>query len=244
MNLLLLSPEELHADGIATLTGRRAFHASEVLGKGVGETLRVGVREGLRGSAVILASSPEALTLSVTLDATPPTRPGLDILLALPRPKVLKRVLPALAAVGVDTVVLVNAARVEKSYFCSRMLVPEALDAELCAGLEQGQDTCAPRVLVRGRFRAFVEEELDGLFPGAERLLAHPTATASLAEVAAPGRLRSVIAIGPEGGWVPFELELLAAHGFVPFSLGERTLRVETVVPFVLGQLMGLRSPR
>jgi RsmE family RNA methyltransferase len=59
---------------------------------------------------------------------------------------------------------------------------------------------------------------------------------------ARPGRV--ALAIGPEGGWVDFELTLLAARGFVPFSLGERILRVEVAVPYALGQLKALSAGR
>ena len=74
------------------------------------------------------------------------------------------------------------------------------------------------------------------LWPAATyaRLLAHPGATSSSARQPKPP---AVVAIGPEGGWVPFEVELLEAHGFRPFSLGPRILRVETAVPYVFGLL-------
>jgi len=45
------------------------------------------------------------------LRAAPP-RPGIDLLLAVPRPKALRKILPAAASLGVDRIVLVNAARV------------------------------------------------------------------------------------------------------------------------------------
>ena len=53
----------------------------------------------------------------------------------------------------------------------------------------------------------------------------------------APTHDPMVLAIGPEGGWVPFEVELLEAHGFQRFTSGPRVLRVDTAVSFLLGQL-------
>lgn len=233
MNLLLLRPDELLADGTARLRGRRLLHAREVLRLSEGDALRAGVLDGPLGTAQVLRLDDEELVLRPSLTEDPPPRPGIDLLLALPRPKALRKVLPAAASLGVDRIALVNAARVEKSYFESKVLDPEGMRELLVLGLEQARDTRLPQIVVRERFRPFVEDEAGGLWAGATKLLAHPPARASL-----PGRgERTVLAIGPEGGWVPFEIELLQSRGFSPFSLGPRALRVEVAVPYALGML-------
>jgi len=231
MNLLLLRPEELAPDGTARLTGRRLLHAREVLRASAGDVLRVGVLGGQCGTAEILALSQSEFVLRATIRDPPPARPGVDLLLAVPRPKALRKVLPAAASLGVDRIVLVNAARVEKSYFDSRVLA--SVDELSMLGLEQARDTILPKVVVRERFRPYVEDELDAMFEGHVRLLAHPAAQERAPR---PGG-RVVIAIGPEGGWVPFEIDLLQAHGFTPFTLGPRALRVEVAVPYALGAI-------
>jgi len=243
VNLLLLEAEDFSPDGTVRLVGRRAKHAREILRASPGETLRVGLRGGLLGVGEVLAASPEVLALRVVLSEPPPPRPGVDLLLALPRPKALKKVLPAATTLGVDRLVLVNASRVEKSYFDSKVLHPHFLKELVSLGLEQARDTVAPEILVRERFRPSVEDELDALFGKARRLLPHPPAPVPLSRLSrlSPGE-RTVLAIGPEGGWVPFEVELLQQHGFVPFSLGPRILRVETAVATLLGQLDALRE--
>jgi RsmE family RNA methyltransferase len=241
MNLLLLTPGDLLPDGTALLTGRRARHAHEVLRAQAKDALRIGVRDGRVGHATVLHSTRDELRLEVHLDAEPPPRPGVSLLLAMPRPKALKKVLPAVASLGLEQVILVNAARVEKSYFDSKVL--DQVDDWLALGLEQAKDTVAPRVTVAPRFRPFVEDELDASFATARRLLAHPTAAQTPAGLAFGHRQEPLlVAVGPEGGWVPFEEELLTAHGFTPFSLGQRTLRVEVAVPFALGQLLACRD--
>ena len=243
MNLLLLQDEDFQPDGTVHLTGRRAQHAREVLRAEPGETLRVGRLHGLTGTGEVLENVPGSLRLRVTLTEAPPPRAGVDLLLAIPRPKALKKVLPAVASLGVDRVVLVNAARVEKSYFDSKVLDTAFVQELLFQGLEQARDTKPPEVLVRERFRPFVEDELDSLFgPDALRLLPHPPARQPLRATGAERAPRVVLAIGPDGGWVPFEAELLEAHGFRPFSLGPRILRVETAVPVLLGQVALLRE--
>jgi RsmE family RNA methyltransferase len=233
VNLLLLHEGDFLPDGTARLTGRRLAHAREILHASQGDALRVGQIGGLVGTGVVLSISTDELLLRVDLVDLPPDRPDIELILAMPRPKALRKVLPAVASLGVDRVVLVNAARVEKSYFDSKVL-GSAFEL-FCEGLEQARDTRPPELLIRDRFRPFVEDELRGLFPEGQRLLAHPQAPP-----APPARdigSRKVVAIGPEGGWVPFEVELLRAHGFLPFSLGPRALRVEVAVAYALGSL-------
>lgn len=236
MNLLLLRPDELLPDGTASLRGRRLLHAREVLRLSEGDLLRAGVLDGPVGTAELLHVDAVEMVLRPALTDPPPPRPGMDLLLALPRPKALRKILPAAASLGLDRIALVNASRVEKSYFTSSALAPEAMRELLIAGLEQARDTRLPEVLVRDRFRPFVEDEVGSLWRDSAKLLAHPAAEAP------PTRSngRTVIAIGPEGGWVPFEIELLREQGFEAFTLGPRTLRVEVAVAYILGAV----SPR
>lgn len=232
MNVLLLSPDELQPDGTARVQGRRARHVAEVLRAGPGDTLRAGVLGGKVGTARLLALEEDGAHLALTLEEPPPPRPGVELLLAMPRPKALRRVLATVASLGVDRLVLLNAARVEKSYFDSKVLAESRLKKHLLDGLEQAQDTVLPEVLIAERFRPFVEDRLEGLLGSSERRVLHP---GPMEGSRPPPGQRLVLAIGPEGGWVPFERELLAAHGFTPLALGLRTLRTETVVPFALG---------
>jgi len=222
-------------DGTALLTGRRHEHARDVLGAMAGETLRVGLRGGKCGTGEVVSEGVEGLRLRVTLDADPPPRAGVSIVLAIPRPKALKRVVSAVASLGVDRLVLVNAARVEKSYFDSKVLEPAFLDGLVDLGLEQARDTRPPRIEIRQRFRPFVEDELDAWAGASVRLVPHPTAPAALPRVE-PNR-PVTLAIGPEGGWVPFEVDLLEQCGFTPVSLGPRILRVEVAVSYLLGRI-------
>lgn len=237
MNLMLLTEEDFVDADTARLTGRRLRHAREVLKAQAGDTLKVGLLQGPLGVGTVQEDSQEALLLKVAWLEPPPPRPGVDLLLALPRPKTLKKVLPACAALGVDRLVLLNSARVEKSYFESFVLEETSLRELLFLGLEQAKDTVPPHVTVKKFFRPFVEDELDAFCgPSAVRLLPHPPAAKNLAEARGPPG-RKVLAIGPEGGWVPFEVALLESQGFVPVTAGPRPLRVEVAIPWLLGML-------
>jgi len=236
MNLLLLEEGEISPDGRARVAGRRARHALEVLRVVPGDRIAVGLLGGPTGQGEVLAASAAELVLRLALAEPPPPPSSVSLLLALPRPKVLRRVLQAVASMGVKRVALLGTYRVEKSYFSTPHLRPERIREELRIGLEQGRDTCLPEVTVHRFFRPFVEDDLDGLEPGARRLLAHPAAKGALDTLGAPGE-RALVAVGPEGGFTPFEAAELERRGFAPFSLGPRALRVDAAVPYLVGQL-------
>jgi RsmE family RNA methyltransferase len=209
----------------------------EVLRSVPGDEVAVGLLRGPVGRGCVLSASVDEVVLALALDAEPPAPSPVSLLLALPRPKILRKVLQAAAAMGIPRVALVGTYRVEKAFFGSPLLEPAALEAELRLGLEQGRDTRPPEVTLHRHFKPFVEDRLDGLFPPGRhaRLLAQPGSPSPLEEV--PGaRGEAVLAIGPEGGFTPYEADTLVARGFAPFSLGPRPLRVDVAVPFAVAQ--------
>lgn len=243
MNLLLLEPGELAADGTARLGGRRAAHVAAVLRAAAGDRILAGLVGGRLGEAEVLAVSAAEVVLRPALDRDPPPPAPVSLLLALPRPKILRKVLQAAASMGVKRVVLLGSYRVEKSFWASPHLAPAAMRAELLLGLEQGRDTRLPEVSVRRFFKPFVEDELEATFDEPARLLAHPGAPAL--EDHRPAGTRAALAIGPEGGWTAYEAEELRRRGFAPFSLGPRVLRVDAAVPYAVGQAeLWLRTGR
>jgi RsmE family RNA methyltransferase len=237
MNLLLLFPEDFLAPDRVRISGRRCRHLVEVLHGEPGRPIRVGLLDGLLGTARIIARFAGGIDLAVQLDTQPPPPVAITLLLALPRPKALRRVLQGVTACGVKRIILFNTARVEKSYWQSPFLAEAALRDQLLLGLEQGCDSRLPEVLLRRRFRPFVEDELPFLTSGSLCMVAHPGG-ARPCPCAVTGPVS--LAVGPEGGFVPFEIDLLGAHGFQPIHLGNRPLRVETAVPALLGRLLPL----
>ena len=236
MNRILFEQNELLPDGTVRLADARAAHIRNVLAAGAGQVLQVGMLNGLAGTGRVLAADPGTVRLAVTLDTESPA-PWIDLVLAVPRPKVLKRLWAQLAALGVGRIVLINAARVEREYFATHWIREAHRRPLLIEGLTQAGTTHLPTVSVERRFRPYVEDRMDAEFPGALRLVAHPgSAGEDLFAVAAGGR-RILLAVGPEGGWTPFEIALLAQHGFAQFALGGRTLRTDTACVALLAVL-------
>jgi RsmE family RNA methyltransferase len=244
MNLVLLHDADLAPDGTARLGGRRAAHALQVLGARPGSRILAGRIGGKLGEARVLATTRDEVVLVPRLDRDPPPPSPVALLVALPRPKVLRRLLQAVASMGVKRLALLGSYRVEKSYFSSPALAEDAIRRELLLGLEQARDTIPPEVAVRRFFKPFVEDELDAFLGDRRRLLAHPEEGLPLDGLPA-GRGGAAVAVGPEGGWTEYEVGELLRRGFAPFTLGPRPLRVEVAVPFAIGQVeLWLRTHR
>jgi RsmE family RNA methyltransferase len=237
MNLLLLHPEDFLAPDRVRIAGRRHRHLVDILCTAPGQPVKAGLLDGPLGTARVVDLQPDFLDLTVRLDTQPPSPAPVTLLLALPRPKVLRRILQTISACGVKRVVLLNTARVDKSYWQSPLLSPAAIREQLFLGLEQASDTLLPQVLLRPRFRPFVEDELPQMTPGTLCLAAHP-GSSEPCPCAVTGAV--TLAVGPEGGFVPFEVELLLRQGFNGIHLGPRLLRVETAVTALLGRLLPL----
>jgi RsmE family RNA methyltransferase len=225
MNRLLFDASECAGDRLV-LRDARATHLRQVLKVALGDTIRAGQIDGPFAEARVERIGDAEIELSLAFGETPPL-PEIDLLLSLPRPKVLRRLLPQIAALGVRRLILCNASRVERPYFDTHVLDPAELREALLEGLAQAGDTRLPEVRVERRLRPLVEDELATDPDIATRWLLHPHATSNMLEAAQrPGRL--LLAIGPEGGWIPHELDFLAAQGFAPVGMGKRILRSDT----------------
>ena len=234
MNLVLLLPEDLVAPDRARLMGRRLAHVREVHRAALGGELAVGLLGGLLGKGRVLQLDEEGLELELHLDQAPPAKLPLTLLIALPRPKVLNRVVAAAASLGAARIVLLNAWKVEKAYWASPRLGLESLREQMILGLEQAKDTVLPDLRLARLFRPFVEGELPGLLAGGTGLLAHP----GIGRPAPKALVAPItLAIGPEGGWIEAEVQSLLGAGLQPLNLGPRILRTETALAALVGKL-------
>lgn len=226
MNLILLHPDEVSA-GRAVLTDHRARHIRKVLRASEGKELRIGLLNGALGTGAVQSIDAEKVVLDCRFDEEPPPKPKIDLLLAMPRPKVLKRMWAQLAALGVGKIVLLRADKVERFYFDSHVIEPEFYAKHLIEGLQQARCTHLPEVQVEPLFKPYIEDRFGAEFAGHLKVLADPSGTKRISDLKY-GEGRVLLAVGPEGGWTPFELEMLKARRFEMIGMGDRILRTDT----------------
>ncbi|GED21334.1 16S rRNA (uracil(1498)-N(3))-methyltransferase [Halomonas halmophila] len=236
MNLILLSPDDVENDRLARVRDpRRLKHLRDVHGAAVGDTLTLGLENGPMGRGMLLEYHDDEALFDVSrLDEAPPAPLGVHLVLALPRPRMLARSLEHATALGVKSLTLLNTRRVEKSYWQSPELDADRIHRHLILGLEQARDTRLPEVRLAKGFRPFVEDYLPGLLGDSRGLVAHPGMPHECPRgVEEP----TTLVVGPEGGFIDWEVEQLLAAGCQGIHLGPRILRVETAVTALLACL-------
>lgn len=248
MNLLLVYEEDRLNTGRYRVTGARYRHVCEVLRAGVGDRLSIGVLNGPKGFGRVTSINQEELVVEVeSLDLPPAPELTVNLVCAIPRPKILRKVLFVAGMYGLRSVRFVRANRTDKSYLQTPILQEDSHRPFLLEGLSQGEWTRLPEITVHPLFRPFVEDELPYLpdFHTSNKLLADLATEPKLTDLVQEGiGAGHYLAIGPEGGWVDFERNLLETAGFQRFSLGQTNLRVEYAVAVALGQLESASHPR
>ncbi len=245
MNIILLDKDEINGDH-TTLKDHRAEHIVKVLRSSRGDRVTVGIINGKTGYGIIkeiVGRKPYLVKLQLAMERYPDIAPPIDILLALPRPIVFKRIISHLTTLGVRRILVVNAAKVEKSYWESSVVSENGWQRHVREGLEQAVDTRLVDISFYRGFKPFMQEIVPGIKDRYQQMLvAHPHTTNSLAEVFRAGASPVLLAIGPEGGWNEYELDQMEIMGFDQFTLGARVLRVETAVNALHGAISMLRS--
>lgn len=235
MNLLLLFPADFIDHDKVCLTDHRLQHLLAVKKVQVNDTLEVGLLNDKLGLARVLFINKYRVDLHIQLLCAPPAPLPVQVILALPRPKMLKRILQTISAMGVKQLTLIHSAKVEKSYWQTPWLEPQKLQQNLILGLEQGKDTRLPEVTCFQRFKPFVEDRLPELIAGTTGLVAHP---GQGQPCRALGSRPVTLVIGPEGGFIDYEIDKLVQAGLSVCHLGGRILRVETAIAVLLGRFL------
>jgi 16S rRNA (uracil1498-N3)-methyltransferase len=243
VNLLILDSQEFDGEE-ADLTGRRAEHLLQVLKVEVGHSVRVGIIGGKLGTGRVLAVDGESVRLAVELTHQPVCDLHVELILALPRPIMLQRILKQATVLGVRHFHLIRSRRVEKSFFHSPVLAPDKIRSLLLEGMEQAMDTWLPEVTIHHQFKPFIEDILPTL--DGQGLIAHPDGAGTLTGIPVSGDAgqRLLLAVGPEGGWSEYEMERFLERGFYGFTMGSRILHVDTATIALLAQLQLLYDLR
>lgn len=227
MNIVLLNANQDCSSDIWSIEDQRQIkHLNQHLQLTVGDTLKVGVRDGQRYLTEVQSITAQQIMLRPIQTESVPNKVPVHLILALPRPKVLRRMIMDAVTLGVERISLIHSYRVDKSYWQSPFL--QQLDDYVTLGLEQAGDTIVPEIQLYKRFKPFVEDVLPTLISEQRpAYVAHPYAEQSMPHAIAHG---CNLIVGPEGGFIPYEIELLKKNGCQAMSLGNRILRTETAV--------------
>lgn len=233
MNIVLFSDSDQYSDSLIKLNGRRHQHISGVLKVGKGDTVRVGKIGGKTGSGKIEFINDDHVIIRPELFEEPPAKIPLTLIISMSRPKSMRKVIRYGTAMGITGFVIINSWKADKSYWQSPFFLEHNIKEEMLLSLEQSGDTCYPEISFYKLFKPFAEDVLPDLAKNI-CLVAHPYAMNS-----APSSVNSpsVVAIGPEGGFIPYEIEKFEAAGFCPVNMGPRILRVENAVAAITARL-------
>lgn len=235
MNLLLLQHNDFINTTDVKIQGRRFEHLTKIIKVKKLQSIDAGIINGKIGKGKILDISADSIIIATELNQNPPAPSPVTLILALPRPLMLKRILQTVTTMGIKNIHLINCQRVEKSYWRSSDMAENIIQQQFILGLEQARDTVLPTLFLHKHFHHFVTNELPLLIKKKQAFLAHPGNYPPC-----PGNLHDelALAIGPEGGFIPDEVYAFTQAGFQPVQLGERPLRVETAVTALLGRLL------
>lgn len=233
MNIVLLDERQTQSDVWKITSKRQLEHLRTHVDVKVGDTLKVGILHGKRYLTKIVDISETAIHVQAIQEEAIPDKLAVTLIVALPRPKVLRRLIADSVTLGVEKIILLHSYRVDKSYWQTPFL--QQLDHFVTLGLEQAGDTVPPKIELYKRFKPFVEDVLPILISEeSPAYVAHPYVENKMPSAISQS---CTIVIGPEGGFIPYEIDLLIKNGCQAVSLGNRIIRTETVIPYVLGRL-------
>lgn len=233
MNIVLLEPQNCQNTLWHISDPRQCEHITQHLKLDVGDSLKVGIRNQARYDTKIDSVNAQGIWVCPEQVQPVPAKLPVTLIVALPRPKVLRRIVMDSVTLGVEKLIFIHSYRVDKSYWQTPFL--KQIDHYVTLGLEQAGDVHAPQVLLYPRFKPFVEDILPSLIqPERPAYLAHPYVEAKMPCAISHG---CNVIIGPEGGFIPYEVDLLEKNGCQTYHLGNRILRTETAVSYLLGRL-------
>ncbi len=235
MNIILFEDSDLFDPDHVVIKDRRFKHLTQVNRVQPGDSMKCGFINGKTGTGIVSKVTNESVEIEVsTVGQDPPKALPLNLVLALPRPKMLKRILESVTSLGVKNIYLVNSWRVEKSFWLSPVLEEKELRKYLILGLEQCCDTVLPTIYLKKLFSPFVNKELPKIARNTNKIVAHPKT-----DQVCPWQINTptTLVIGPEGGFIDREIETFENIGFDICQIGPRILRVETAVTALVSRL-------
>ncbi|TXJ06808.1 MAG: 16S rRNA (uracil(1498)-N(3))-methyltransferase [Acinetobacter sp.] len=211
---------------------RQVVHLVRHVNIQVGDPLKVGILNQARYLTEVICIEPTCIWVKPLIQHAIPAKIPVTLIVALPRPKVLRRLVMDSVTLGVEKLVLLHSYRVDKSYWQSPFL--NQLEDYVQLGLEQAGDVFAPDIVLEKRFKPFVEDSLAVWTKDAPTFVGHPYSEHSMPIA---WNQPCQLVIGTEGGFIPYEIDLMQKNGCQIMTLGNRILRTETAIAVLLARL-------
>ncbi len=243
MNIILFKKSAyINKSEIIIKDKKKYKHIIKVLKANIGDSIKIGLINDLLGIGIIknIDKTEKTITLKVELNKKAPKKLNTTLILAMVRPKSLKKALHVAISMGIKEIIIIKTWKVDKSYWSSPLLLEESLNEISIEALEQAKDTIMPKIIIKKLFKPFIEDELSPLMNLKRGVIAHPIAQNSFFDInnnAEPFNI-DYLAIGPEGGFIDYEINKFKNIGFEVFKLNERILRVEYAIPVILSRLI------
>ena len=238
MNIIILTASDKINENNYEISDHRFIHLKSIIKAEINDIIEVGILNGPIGTARIHELSEKSALLEIIeYRAHIEKLPQIDLILALPRPQTLKKVLQTCATMGISNLHLIRSEKVEKSYFHSPLLEEKNYTKYLIEGLSQGKRTILPKVSIHKRFKTFFNDEFKNTTQNKLCLIAHPNTENYLNKIPLTNFKKFLLAIGPEGGWNDFELNFMEDFGFDKYKLTQSILRVENAVTASIAQI-------
>jgi RsmE family RNA methyltransferase len=243
MNILLFAAGEVASDGSVEIVGQRADALISAHELKSGLCIKGGAPGAGRGLAHIDEVRPGLLRARLLECAPALLREPFVLVVAVPRPQAVKRILFHAAMFGIEAVHFIRSERVDKNYLKSQIFEGPQMQAELVHGAAQAGDSELPKVHVHEKFLGFMRDYLPQSLQQKQGTIfladTHPDTTV-MAKAVACGSERHVLAIGPELGWNDFERGCWLEAGAKPVSLGPRILRVDAAFTSLFWQIKAI----
>ena len=215
---------DMCTDTTASLTGDQAVHLAKVLRAEPGQIYDIVAKGFLhRGEIVLVSANEVVFTLHEELEANAAL--PLHLLLAIFKFDHFEWAVEKATELGVGSITPVLARRTEKHLAQAATKRVERWRRIALEAAKQSRRTDIPGIADPMPLKLALEQE-----SAVTRILLSETeqeVTLSAALGGSPvGEL--ALAIGPEGGWAPDEMELFTSHTWRPVTLGPRILRAET----------------
>ena len=241
MNIILFKKSDyINKSEIIIKDKKKYKHIIKVLKANIGDSIKIGLINDLLGIGIIknIDKTEKTITLKVELNKKPPKKLNTILILAMVRPKSLKKALHIAISMGIKEIIIIKTWKVDKSYWSSPLLFEESLNEVSIEALEQAKDTIMPKIRIKKLFKPFIEDELSLLMSNKRGIVAHPIAQNSFFDINNNLSNIDYLAIGPEGGFIDYEINKFKSIGFEILKLNERILRVEYAIPVILSRLI------